>query len=68
MPIIFDHGAYEALKLFVEKGIADLTQMDLDMLVGEDSIIDDISFLSTETPEQVKAGFERIFKELGMTK
>lgn len=68
MPIIFDHGAYEALKLFVEKGIADLTQMDLDMLVGDDSIIDDISFLSTETPEQVKAGFERIFKELGMTK
>ena len=68
MPIIFDHGAYDALKLFVEKDIAELTQMDLEMLVGEDSIIDDISFLSTETPEQVKAGFERIFKELGMTK
>ena len=68
MPTIFDYGAYDALKLFVEKGIADLTQIDVDMLVGEDSIIDDISFLSTETPEQVKAGFERIFKELGMTK
>jgi frataxin-like iron-binding protein CyaY len=68
MPTIFDYGAYEALKLFVEKGIADLTQIDVDMLVGDDSIIDDISFLSSETPEQVKDGFERIFKELGMTK
>ena len=38
------------------------------MLVGEDSIIDDISYKSSETPEQVKAGFERIFKELGMSK
>lgn len=68
MPTIFDYGSYDALKLFVEKGIADLTQVDVDMLVGEDSIIDDIAYKATESPEKVKAGFERIFKELGMVK
>lgn len=68
MPTIFDFGAYEALKLFVEKGLAEVSPMDVDMLVGEDSIIDDISYKSGESPEKIKAGFEKVFKELGLLK
>ena len=68
MPTIFDYGAYDALKLFVEKGLAEVSPMDVDMLVGEDSIIDDISYKSGESPEKIKAGFEKVFKELGLLK
>ncbi len=68
LPIIFDYGAYDALKLFIEKGIGKIEDLDIDMLVGDDSIIDDMAFKSRETPEQVKAGFEKVLKELGAIK
>lgn len=69
MTVIFDYGAYDVLDMFLEKGLGDINDSDLDLVIDEDDeLVSDMAYKSKESPKQVRDGFIRIGKKYGILK